>query len=88
MPIMREIDEQRDRLTVMARNALAELGSRLDPGSKAQVDEFIDHFEFGVALEWMHAAALDNDPRPLGAKEKAALDTWAAEMGMTLPRDD
>ena len=84
---MGDIDEWRERLTIIARRALAGLEGRLDSGSKALVDEFIDNFEFEVAMEWMHGAALRDNPLPLGPEERGALDALAAAMGRKPLRD-
>jgi hypothetical protein len=84
---MNDIDEWRGKLTVVAQKALATLEDRLDPRSKALVEEFIDNFEFEVAMEWMHGAAISNDPRPLNQAEMTALTELARAMSIELADD-
>jgi hypothetical protein len=84
---MNDIDEWRDKLTVIAQKALATLEARLDPRSKVLVEEFTDNFEFEVAMEWMHGAAISNDPRPLSQAEMTALNELAGAMNIKLAED-
>jgi hypothetical protein len=60
---------------------LIRLSDRLPSSAQAEVTEFIDHNELGVALEWM-ADALSEEGLPVTTEERADMVGLAAHMEM------
>ncbi len=46
--------------------------------------EFIENGEFGIALEWVHSLAVNDDLRP-SASQKLEIERLAAMMEIDLP---
>lgn len=60
---------------------LIRLSDRLPSSSQAEVTDFIDHNEFGLALEWM-ADALSEKGLPVTTEERADMLGLAEHMEM------
>lgn len=81
---MSAIDERRELLQHVSLSAVSALAEHLDEGTIKLVNEFIENFEFGVALEWLCGAIEENGQR-LRVEQWEELDRLAKMLDMELP---
>jgi hypothetical protein len=60
------------------------MSSQLSLRNRELLTEFIENGEFGIALEWVHSLAVNDDLRP-SASQKLEIERLATMMEIDLP---
>jgi len=80
---MKDIEKHREELSNLLRPVLDLMGPKLTCKDRKLFAEFVDNYEFGVAVEWLEAAATDQQLEiPPAAWE--AIAAAKSKMGMDL----
>jgi len=77
--------ERWKHLEASLSSLLSSMTCQLDPASYELAKEFIEHREYGVALEWLAEAAAKQGIR-LSESQQADFDQLARVMGIDLSR--
>jgi hypothetical protein len=78
---LKDVEQHREELVTLLWRVLEQMGPRLPDEDREIIADFVDNYEFGVAVEWLEAVARRLQ---LPVPEAAARDLAAAKKKMGL----
>jgi hypothetical protein len=76
-------DEFRREMNAALTSLASSIASKIDRNNRDLLAEFIDNFEFGVALEWLHGLTVSKRIQ-LSSEQEEEIRRLAQRMGLDL----